>query len=94
MASLSDGYETLCYTPSPTKAEFDGLTAGVGTIQLWWLYASGHAETHGRRAAAAGGVCQTSCPPISCGVSDFRGADFGLGVKPDGSGWLPVAGFS
>jgi len=39
------------------------------------------------------GVCQTSCPPISCGVSDFRGADFGLGVKPDGSGWLPVAGF-
>ena len=24
------------------------------------------------------GVCQTSCPPISCGVSDFRGADFEL----------------
>ena len=21
-----------------------------------------------------GGVCQTSCPPISCGVSDFGGA--------------------
>jgi hypothetical protein len=40
------------------------------------------------------GVCQTCCPPISCGVSDFRGADFGLGVKPDGSGGLPVAGFS
>jgi len=40
------------------------------------------------------GVCQTCCPPISCGVSDFRDADFGFGVKPDGSGGLPVAGFS
>jgi len=40
------------------------------------------------------GVCQTCCPPISCGVSDFRGADFGFGVEPDGSGGLPVAGFS
>ena len=26
------------------------------------------------------GVCQTSCPPISCGVSDFGGAGFGFGV--------------
>ena len=25
------------------------------------------------------GVCQRSCPPISCSVSDFRGADFGFG---------------
>ena len=41
-----------------------------------------------------GGVCQRSCPPISCGVSDFRGADFVLGVEPDGSGGLPVAGFA
>jgi IS5 family transposase len=41
-----------------------------------------------------GGVCQTSCPPISCGVSDFRGADFVFGVEPDGSGGLPVAGFA
>jgi len=40
------------------------------------------------------GVCQTCCPPISCGVSDFRGADFDFGVEPDGSDWLPVAGFS
>jgi len=23
-----------CYTPSPAEAEFDGLTAGLGTIQL------------------------------------------------------------
>jgi hypothetical protein len=23
------------YTPSPAEAEFDGLTAGLGTIQLW-----------------------------------------------------------
>jgi hypothetical protein len=44
--------------------------------------------------AARGGVCQTSCPAISCGVSDFRGADFGFGVEPDGSGGLPVAGFA
>ena len=42
----------------------------------------------------AHGVCQRSCPPISCGVSDFRGADFGFGVEPDGSGGLPVAGFA
>ena len=40
------------------------------------------------------GVCQTCCPLISCGVSDFRGADFGFGLKPDGSDWLPVAGFA
>ena len=40
------------------------------------------------------GVCQRSCPPISCGVSDFRGADFVFGVEPDGSGGLPVAGFA
>ena len=38
------------------------------------------------------GVCQTSCPPISCRVSDFRGADFGFGVEPDGSGGFPVTG--
>lgn len=40
------------------------------------------------------GVCQTSCPPISCGVSDFRGADFVFWVQPDGSCGLPVSGFS
>ena len=40
------------------------------------------------------GVGQRSCPPISCGVSDFRGADFVYGVEPDGSGGLPVAGFA
>jgi len=40
------------------------------------------------------GVCQRSCPPISCGVSNFRGAGFVFGVKPDGSCRLPVAGFA
>lgn len=35
---------------------------------------------------------QTSCPPISCGVSDIRDADFVVWVQPDGSGGLPVAG--
>jgi hypothetical protein len=44
--------------------------------------------------SGARGVCQTCCPPISCGVSDFRGADFGFWVEPDGSGGLPVAGFA
>ena len=48
-------------------------------------------DVNGRKSP---GVCQTCCPPISCGVSDFRDADFGFGVKPDGSGGLPVAGFS
>ncbi len=37
------------------------------------------------------GVCQTSCPPISCSVSDFRGADFVFRVEPDRPGGLPVA---
>ncbi len=45
-------------------------------------------------SGAGAGVCQRSCPPISCGVSDFRGADFAFGVEPDGSSWLPVAGFA
>ena len=40
------------------------------------------------------GVCQTSCPPISCGVSDFGGAVVAFRVQPDGSGGLPVAGFA
>jgi hypothetical protein len=48
----------------------------------------------GQRLRDIAGVCQTSCPPISCGVSDFRGADFGFGVEPDGSGGLPVAGLA
>ena len=40
------------------------------------------------------GVCQRSCPSISCGVSDFRGAGFGFGVQPYWSGGLPVSGFT
>jgi MFS family permease len=40
------------------------------------------------------GICQRSCPSISCGVSDFRGAGFTFGVEPDGPGGLPVAGFA
>ena len=41
-----------------------------------------------------GGICQTSCPLISCGVSDFRGAVFVFGVEPDWSSRLPVSGFA
>jgi len=44
--------------------------------------------------AVARGVCQTSCPLFSCSVSDFRGADFGFWVEPDGANRLPVAGFA
>jgi hypothetical protein len=40
------------------------------------------------------GVCQTSCPLILCGVSDFGGAGLTFWVQPDGSGGLPVARFS
>ncbi len=40
------------------------------------------------------GVCERSCPPISCGVSDFRGADFVFGVEPYGACGAPVAGLS
>lgn len=40
------------------------------------------------------GLCQRSCAPISCGVSDFRGADFAFRVEPDRSDGLPVAGLA
>ena len=40
------------------------------------------------------GVCQTSCPPFSCSVSDFRVASFVFWIEPDGSIGLPVAGFA
>ena len=43
---------------------------------------------------AAYGVCQRCCPPISCGVSDLRDADFIFRVEPDGSGGLPVSDFA
>nr|WP_323011156.1 glycosyltransferase [Paracoccus sp. (in: a-proteobacteria)] len=49
------------------------------------------ARNYGRLVS---GVCQRSCPPISCGVSDFRGARFVFGVEPDGPCRLPVAGFA
>ena len=52
-------------------------------------------ETHvglGEGAAPLGpGVCQRCCPPISCGVSDLRDADFIFRVEPDRSGGLPVS---
>ena len=40
------------------------------------------------------GVCQRCCPPISCGVSVLRDADFIFRVEPDGSGGLPVSDFA
>ena len=61
---------------------------GLSTLGKWVRAISEEAKV------PAHGVCQTSCPPISCGVSDFRGADFVFGVEPDGSGGLPVPGFA
>ena len=49
---------------------------------------------HPLRISLKTGVCQRSCPSISCGVSDFRGAGFGFGVQPYWSGGLPVSGFT
>ncbi|SDW86494.1 ABC transporter ATP-binding protein [Roseicitreum antarcticum] len=40
----------------------------------------GHLADRSPGTLSGGGVCQSSCPPISCGVSDFRGADFGFWV--------------
>ena len=50
-------------------------------------------DKHGRIPGDTG-ICQTSCPLISCGVSDFRGAVFVFGVEPDWSSRLPVSGFA
>ena len=40
------------------------------------------------------GVCQRSCPVISCGDSDFRVDGFVFWVEPDVSSGLPVADFA
>ena len=40
------------------------------------------------------GVCQSSCPASSCGVSYFEGAGGALRVQPDISDWRPVARLS
>ena len=34
LAAAVEATVFLDYTPSPAEAEFDGLTAGLGTIQL------------------------------------------------------------
>ncbi|PXW68076.1 two-component system CheB/CheR fusion protein, partial [Loktanella sp. PT4BL] len=61
-----------------------GPRAGSG-LGLSMVY--GFAKQSGGHVAIESeiGVCQTSCPPISCGVSDFRGAGFVFWVQPDGS---------
>ena len=59
-----------------------------------WLENTPGAQASNETVRSYAGVCQTSCPAISCGVSDFRGAGFTFGVEPDGSGGLPVAGFA
>lgn len=61
-----------------------------GHFALYWTLPNGKAI----RYSVGIGVCQRSCPVISCGVSDFRGADFVFWVEPDGSGGLPVSGFA
>ena len=65
---------------------FVAITKGKGHLTRMQAVLKAYVE--------ANGVCQRSCQPISCGVSDFRGADFAFGIEPDGSGGLPVAGFT
>lgn len=40
------------------------------------------------------GVCQSSCPASSCGVSYFEGTVIAFGVQPDVTSWRPVARLS
>jgi hypothetical protein len=44
--------------------------------------------------AMVAGVCQGSCPPISCSVSDFRVAGFVFRVKPNRPCGFPVSSFA
>ena len=53
-----------------------------------------HEEAWTARRVLELGVCQRSCPPISCGISDFWDAGFAFGVEPNGPSRLPVAGFA
>jgi hypothetical protein len=72
-------------TKAPARAGFFRMAETAEAVARGW---------HGSPCGSRCGVCQTSCPPVSCGVSDFRGAYFGFRVEPDGSGGLPVSGFS
>ncbi len=69
----------------------DGLAGGGGRDTL--KGGAGNDTLSGGRGNDTG-VCQTSCPPISCGVSDFRPAGFTFRVQPDGPCGLPVAHLS
>ena len=72
-----------------------GAISGALGKKLGLVVTSANEEGRGRvYRILVSGVCQTSCPPISCGVSDFRCAGIAFRVQPDGSGGLPVAGFS
>jgi MATE family multidrug resistance protein len=75
----------------PGAALFAVLLANLSNLALNIVFVFGWGPFP---AMGAHGVCQTSCPPISCSVSDFRGAVFALWVDPDVSGGLPVARFS
>ena len=63
-------------------------------ITLVGIFATNWVQFNSFSSAALNGICQTSCPLISCGVSDFRGAVFVFGVEPDWSSRLPVSGFA
>ena len=70
------------------------ITYPLGDVHFSWqdrfcgTFGAGCGHADPSSQAGIGGVCQTSCPPISCGVSDFRGAGFAFRVQPDGSGPL------
>ncbi len=70
-------------------AQYEALMNGLAADEMVVFSDAVHPEHQSRP-----GVCQISCPPNSCGVSDFRGAVFAFWVQPDGSCGLPVAGLS
>ena len=85
------------------KGVREGAWCPIAANQRWSLDFTMDALANGRKFRTVNlkddctrecGICQTSCPLISCGVSDFRGAVFVFGVEPDWSSRLPVSGFA
>jgi hypothetical protein len=95
MAEAFTELETQDGTASLSHAEWLGLLIDRETTSRETKrFESRMRSAKLRHVGASPGVCQTSCPPISCSVSNFRDANFVFGVEPNWSGRLPVSGFS
>ena len=95
--ALLSVYKDMAADPTMIRRETDpdgpiGQLPAEILDELDGFYAD--AVAGGLYSVDGGGICQTSCPLISCGVSDFRGAVFVFGVEPDWSSRLPVSGFA